>query len=41
MQKLLWHIQFISDVSDVLNLSSGYNSGSQNVSKNIYYQYTL
>ena len=36
MQIFLRHIQFINDVSDVLHLSSGCNSGLQNLIKNIW-----
>ena len=34
-------IQVINDVSDVLHPLSGYNSGSQNLIKNMYYQYPM
>ena len=35
ISNLLRHIQFINDVSDVFHLSSGYNSGLQNLIKNV------
>ena len=35
MKILLWHIQLINDVSDILHLPSGYHSGWQILIKNI------
>ena len=35
MQFFKRHIQFINDISDGLHLSSGFNSGSQNLIKNL------
>ena len=43
MRIFLRHITFINDVSDVLHLSSGCNSGLQNfwLKKHMYYQCTI
>ena len=35
MQIFLRHIQFINEISDLLNISSAYNSGLQNFIENI------
>ena len=37
----IWKYGNINDVSDVLHLPSGYNSGLQILIKTYYYQYTI
>ena len=39
--RFLRHIQFINEVSDLLHILLGCNSGLQNLIKNMYYQYTI
>ena len=44
VRKNIWrflHIQFINEVSDLLQILLGCNSGLQNLIKNMYYQYTI